>query len=168
MYSVLNGDGWSEPRCSTTAPTVPSRVSRRHDGRQQCHRGVHPGPHRSGRRLRPGDRLHHRGQTWQSRHIHAGHQRRKSGRESSGDRGLPAHNLRRYYGCRSVYPGLAQPENGSSDIRLLSVDSSGAMSNTFPASLSALTSSGQANVSGDFRFAHVWDSTTTVRALSRT
>ena len=57
--------------------------------------------------------------------------------------------------------GWHSQKNGSSDIRLLSVDGSGAMSNTFPASLSALTSSGQANVSGDFRFAHVWDSTTT-------
>ena len=35
------------------------------------------------------------------------------------------------------------------------------MSNNFPASLSALTSSGQASVGGDFRFARVWNSRTT-------
>lgn len=39
------------------------------------------------------------------------------------------------------------------DIQLLAVDEAGAMSNTFPASLSAITSTGDASVSGDFRFA---------------
>ena len=43
--------------------------------------------------------------------------------------------------------------DGTGDIQLLAVDKTGAMSNTFPASLSALTSSGEASVSGDFRFA---------------
>lgn len=47
-----------------------------------------------------------------------------------------------------------------SDIQLLAVDGKGVMSNTFPASLSALTSTGEANVGGDFRFARVWNSTT--------
>lgn len=56
--------------------------------------------------------------------------------------------------------GWHSQRSGSSDIQLLAVDASGAMSNNFPASLSALTSSGQANVSGDFRFARVWDSRT--------
>ena len=41
----------------------------------------------------------------------------------------------------------------SSDIQLLAVDGSGTMSNSFPGSLSALTSSGNAVVGGDFRFA---------------
>ena len=56
--------------------------------------------------------------------------------------------------------GWHSQRSGSSDIQLLAVDASGAMSNNFPASLSALTSSGQANVSGDFRFARVWNSRT--------
>ena len=43
--------------------------------------------------------------------------------------------------------------DGTGDIQLLAADKTGAMSNTFPASLSALTSSGEASVSGDFRFA---------------
>ena len=43
--------------------------------------------------------------------------------------------------------------DGSSDIQLLAVDGSGTMSNSFPGSLSALTSSGNAVVGGDFRFA---------------
>lgn len=49
--------------------------------------------------------------------------------------------------------GWHSQQEGVSDIQLLAVDENGVMSNTFPASLSALTSSGQANVSGDFRFA---------------
>ena len=56
--------------------------------------------------------------------------------------------------------GWHSQREGVSDIQLLAVDENGAMSNTFPASLSALTSSGQANVSGDFRFARVWTNST--------
>lgn len=54
--------------------------------------------------------------------------------------------------------GWHSQQEGVSDIQLLAVDGNGAMSNTFPASLSALTSSGQANIGGDFRFARVWTS----------
>ena len=43
--------------------------------------------------------------------------------------------------------------DGNSDIQLLAVDGSGTMSNSFPGSLSTLTSSGNAVVGGDFRFA---------------
>ena len=46
------------------------------------------------------------------------------------------------------------------DVYKRQVDGNGVMSNTFPASLSALTSSGQANIGGDFRFARVWNSKT--------
>lgn len=56
--------------------------------------------------------------------------------------------------------GWHSQREGVSDIQLLAVDENGVMSNTFPASLSALTSSGQANISGDFRFARVWTSST--------
>ncbi len=49
--------------------------------------------------------------------------------------------------------GWHSVRDGSSDIQLLAVDGSGAMSNSFPGSLSALTSSGNAIVGGDFRFA---------------
>ena len=56
--------------------------------------------------------------------------------------------------------GWHSQREGVSDIQLLAVDGNGAMSNTFPASLSALTSSGQANIGGDFRFARVWNSKT--------
>ena len=49
--------------------------------------------------------------------------------------------------------GWHSVRGGSSDIQLLAVDSSGTMSNSFPGSLSALTSSGSAIVGGDFRFA---------------
>ena len=54
--------------------------------------------------------------------------------------------------------GWHSQREGVSDIQLLAVDGNGVMSNTFPASLSALTSSGQANIGGDFRFARVWTS----------
>ena len=54
--------------------------------------------------------------------------------------------------------GWHSQQEGVSDIQLLAVDENGVMSNTFPASLSALTSSGQANIGGDFRFARVWTS----------
>lgn len=56
--------------------------------------------------------------------------------------------------------GWHSQREGVSDIQLLAVDGNGVMSNTFPASLSALTSSGQANIGGDFRFARVWNSKT--------
>ena len=49
--------------------------------------------------------------------------------------------------------GWHSVRNGSSDIQLLAVDGGGTMSNSFPGSLSALTSSGNAVVGGDFRFA---------------
>lgn len=49
--------------------------------------------------------------------------------------------------------GWHSVRKGSSDIQLLAVDGSGTMSNSFPGSLSALTSSGNAVVGGDFRFA---------------
>ena len=49
--------------------------------------------------------------------------------------------------------GWHSVRDGSSDIQLLAVDGSGIMSNSFPGSLSALTSSGNAVVGGDFRFA---------------
>ena len=49
--------------------------------------------------------------------------------------------------------GWHSVRGGSSDIQLLAVDGSGTMSNSFPGSLSALTSSGSAVVGGDFRFA---------------
>ena len=49
--------------------------------------------------------------------------------------------------------GWHSVRDGSSDIQLLAVDGSGTMSNSFPGSLSALTSSGNADVGGDFRFA---------------
>ena len=49
--------------------------------------------------------------------------------------------------------GWHSVRDGSSDIQLLAVDGGGTMSNSFPGSLSALTSSGNAAVGGDFRFA---------------
>lgn len=57
--------------------------------------------------------------------------------------------------------GWHSQHDGVSDVQLLAVDENGTMTNTFPASLSALTSSGQANIGGDFRLARVWDSSTT-------
>ena len=49
--------------------------------------------------------------------------------------------------------GWHSVRDGSSNIQLLAVDGGGTMSNSFPGSLSALTSSGNAVVGGDFRFA---------------
>lgn len=49
--------------------------------------------------------------------------------------------------------GWHSVRDGSSNIQLLAVDGSGIMSNSFPGSLSALTSSGNAVVGGDVRFA---------------
>mgnify|MGYP000113823275 CR=1 FL=1 len=49
--------------------------------------------------------------------------------------------------------GWHSVRDGSSDIQLLAVDGKGTMSNSFPGSLSTLTSSGNAVVGGDFRFA---------------
>ena len=48
--------------------------------------------------------------------------------------------------------GWHSVRDGSSDIQLLAVDGSGTMSNSFPGSLSTLTSSVNAVVGGDFRF----------------
>ena len=48
--------------------------------------------------------------------------------------------------------GWHSVRDGSSDIQLLAVDGSGTMSNSFPGSLSVLTSSGNAVVGADFRF----------------
>lgn len=61
--------------------------------------------------------------------------------------------------------GWHSQREGVSDIQLLAVDENGVMSNTFPASLSALTSSGQANIGGDFRFALDRKSIVTVSSL---
>lgn len=61
--------------------------------------------------------------------------------------------------------GWHSQQEGVSDIQLLAVDGNGVMSNTFPASLSALTSSGQANIGGDFRFALDRKSSVTVSSL---
>ena len=61
--------------------------------------------------------------------------------------------------------GWHSQQEGVSDIQLLAVDENGVMSNTFPASLSALTSSGQANIGGDFRFALDRKSIVTVSSL---
>ena len=61
--------------------------------------------------------------------------------------------------------GWHSQRGGVSDIQLLAVDENGVMSNTFPASLSALTSSGQANIGGDFRFALDRKSIVTVSSL---
>ena len=61
--------------------------------------------------------------------------------------------------------GWHSQRDGVSDIQLLAVDENGVMSNTFPASLSALTSSGQANIGGDFRFALDRKSSVTVSSL---
>ena len=49
--------------------------------------------------------------------------------------------------------GWHSVRDGSSDIQLLAVDGGSTMSNSFPGSLSALTSSGNAVVGRDFRFA---------------
>lgn len=62
--------------------------------------------------------------------------------------------------------GWHSQRDGVSDIQLLAVDGNGVMSNTFPASLSALTSSGQANVSGDFRFALSTDTVSSLKNLT--
>ena len=62
--------------------------------------------------------------------------------------------------------GWHSMRNGTSDIQLLAVSADGAMSNTFPASLSALTSSGQATVGGNFRFATLSDSNNSVEDLT--
>lgn len=61
--------------------------------------------------------------------------------------------------------GWHSQRDGVSDIQLLAVDGNGVMSNTFPASLSALTSSGQANIGGDFHFALDRKSNDTVSSL---
>ena len=49
--------------------------------------------------------------------------------------------------------GWHSMRDNTDDVQLLAVDANGAMSNSFPTSLSALTSSGVASVGGNFRFA---------------
>ena len=62
--------------------------------------------------------------------------------------------------------GWHSVRGGSSDIQLLAVDSSGTMSNSFPGSLSALTSSGNAVVGGDFRFASLSENYRSINDLT--
>ena len=62
--------------------------------------------------------------------------------------------------------GWHSVRDGSSDIQLLAVDGSGTMSNSFPGSLSALTSSGNAAVGGDFRFASLSENYRSINDLT--
>ena len=62
--------------------------------------------------------------------------------------------------------GWHSVRGGSSDIQLLAVDGSGTMSNSFPGSLSALTSSGNAVVGGDFRFASLSENYRSINDLT--
>ena len=62
--------------------------------------------------------------------------------------------------------GWHSVRDGSSDIQLLAVDGSGTMSNSFPGSLSALTSSGSAVVGGDFRFASLSENYRSINDLT--
>ena len=62
--------------------------------------------------------------------------------------------------------GWHSVRGGSSDIQLLAVDGSGTMSNSFPGSLSALTSSGSAVVGGDFRFASLSENYRSINDLT--
>ena len=62
--------------------------------------------------------------------------------------------------------GWHSVRDGSSDIQLLAVDGSGTMSNRFPGSLSALTSSGSAVVGGDFRFASLSENYRSINDLT--
>ena len=62
--------------------------------------------------------------------------------------------------------GWHSVRGGSSDIQLLAVDGSGTMSNRFPGSLSALTSSGNAVVGGDFRFASLSENYRSINDLT--
>ena len=62
--------------------------------------------------------------------------------------------------------GWHSVRDGSSDIQLLAVDGSGTMSNSFPGSLSALTSSGNAVVGGDFRFASLSENYRSINDLT--
>lgn len=62
--------------------------------------------------------------------------------------------------------GWHSVRDGSSDIQLLAVDGSGTMSNRFPGSLSALTSSGNAVVGGDFRFASLSENYRSINDLT--
>ena len=62
--------------------------------------------------------------------------------------------------------GWHSVRGGSSDIQLLAVDGSGTMSNSFPGSLSALTSSGNAIVGGDFRFASLSENYRSINDLT--
>ena len=62
--------------------------------------------------------------------------------------------------------GWHSVRDGSSNIQLLAVDGSGTMSNRFPGSLSALTSSGNAVVGGDFRFASLSENYRSINDLT--
>ena len=62
--------------------------------------------------------------------------------------------------------GWHSVRGGSSDIQLLAVDGKGTMSNSFPGSLSALTSSGNAVVGGDFRFASLSENYRSINDLT--
>ena len=62
--------------------------------------------------------------------------------------------------------GWHSVRDGSSDIQLLAVDGSGTMSNSFPGSLSTLTSSGNAVVGGDFRFASLSENYRSINDLT--
>ena len=62
--------------------------------------------------------------------------------------------------------GWHSVRDGSSDIQLLAVDGRGTMSNSFPGSLSALTSSGNAVVGGDFRFASLSENYRSINDLT--
>ena len=62
--------------------------------------------------------------------------------------------------------GWHSVRDGSSDIQLLAVDGGGTMSNSFPGSLSALTSSGNAVVGGDFRFASLSENYRSINDLT--
>lgn len=162
MYSVLNGDGWSEPKVLYNGANGSVK------GLQAAMMGDSNAIavytlDRTGAADGSGQEI---GYTIVDKHGNPGTSMLVTSDENLDENPqVIAASLHTTYGdimgADRFILGWHSQKNGSSDIRLLSVDSSGAMSNTFPASLSALTSSGQANVSGDFRFAHVWDSTTT-------
>ena len=62
--------------------------------------------------------------------------------------------------------GWHSVRDGSGDIQLLAVDGGSTMSNSFPGSLSALTSSGNAVVGGDFRFASLSENYRSINDLT--
>ena len=162
MYSVLNGDGWSEPKVlynGANGSVKSLQAAMMGDSNAIAVYTLD----RTGAADGSGQEI---GYTIVDKHGNPGTSMLVTSDENLDENPqVIAASLHTTYGdimgADRFILGWHSQKNGSSDIRLLSVDSSGAMSNTFPASLSALTSSGQANVSGDFRFAHVWDSTTT-------